>query len=113
MLKFQHDDVIISDVSEDFAIFFGMGNRLAISYLSSKFCCDTTFIACNTCIFMYIFCIFPEIDRGFSIMTSLSMTSQSPSGTRDFQMVSHALSPVVLILKGPYAGSYQDLAGLA
>ena len=54
-LEFQHDDVIISDVSEDFGIFFGMWNRLAMSYLCAKFCCDTTLIACNTCIFHVYF----------------------------------------------------------
>ena len=77
MLKFQHDDVIISDVSADLGIFFGTWNRLAMSYLCTKFCCDTTLIACNTCIFHVYFCIFPQIDIGFSIMTSLSMMSQS------------------------------------
>ena len=30
-LKFQHNDMIISDVSEDFGIFFGMWNFLAQS----------------------------------------------------------------------------------
>ena len=50
-LKFEHDDVIISDVSEDFGIFFGMWNRLVMSYLCAKVCCDSTLIACNTCIF--------------------------------------------------------------
>ena len=67
MLKFQHDDVIISGVSKDFVILFGMWNRLAVSYLCAKFCCDTTLIACNTCIFHVYVCIFLQIDRGFSI----------------------------------------------
>ena len=58
MLKFQHDDVIISDVSEDFGIFFGMWNRLAMNYLCVKLCCDTTLIACNTCIFHVYFLYF-------------------------------------------------------
>ena len=77
MLKCQHDDVIISDISGDFGIVFGMWNRLLMSYLCAKLCCDTTLIACNTCNFMYIFGILPQIDRGFRIMTSLSLTSQS------------------------------------
>ena len=76
-LKFQHDDVIISDISGDFGIFLGMWNRLVMSYLYAKSCCDTTLIACNTCIFHVYFCILPQIDRGFIVMTSLSMTSQS------------------------------------
>ena len=74
--KFQHNDVIISEVSEDFGLFFGMWTRLAMSYLRARFCCDSTLIACNKCIFHVYFCIFPQIDRFFSIMTSLSMTSQ-------------------------------------
>ena len=75
-LKFQHDGVIIFDVSGDFGIFFGMWNKLVMSYLCAKFCFDTTLIACDTCIFMYIFCIFLQIDRGFSVITSLSIMSQ-------------------------------------
>ena len=59
-LKFQHDDVIISDVSEDFRIFFGMWNRFAMSYFCAKFCCDMTLIACNTCIFHVYFRIFSQ-----------------------------------------------------
>ena len=58
MLKFQHYDVIISDVSEDFGIFFGMWNRLPMSYLCAKFCCDATLIACITCIFHIYFLYF-------------------------------------------------------
>ena len=76
-LKFQHDDVIIFYVSGDFGSFFGMWNKLVMSYLFVKFCCDTTLITCNTCIFMNIFVFFLQIDRGFSVITSLSMTSQS------------------------------------
>ena len=85
-LKFQHDDVIIFDVSGDFGIFFGMWNRLVMSYLCAKFCCDTTLIACNTFIFHVYFCIFPQINRGFSVMTSLSMTSQSLSACECFSV---------------------------
>ena len=62
MLKFQHDGVIISDVSEDLEIFFGMWNRLVISYLCAKFCCDTTIIACNTCIF-HVYCLYFSTNR--------------------------------------------------
>ena len=42
MLKFQHDDVIIYDVSRDFGTLFGMWNRLAMSYPCAKFHCDRT-----------------------------------------------------------------------
>ena len=75
-LKFQNNDVIIFDVSGDFGIFFGMWNRLVMSYLCAKFCCDSTLITRNafSCTF---FCIFLQMDGGFSIMTSLSMTSLS------------------------------------
>ena len=57
-LKFQHDDVIIFDVIGDFGIFFGMWNRLVMSYLCAKFCCDTRLITCNTCIFHVYFLYF-------------------------------------------------------
>ena len=58
MLKFEHDDVIVFDVSGDFGIFFGMWNRLVMSYLCTKICCDTTLITCNTCIFnaYFLYC---------------------------------------------------------
>ena len=75
MLKFQHDDVIISDVSEDFGVFFGMWNMFAMSYLCAKFCCDTTLIACNTFIFHVYFLYFSTNRQRLSKMTSLSMTS--------------------------------------
>ena len=58
MLKFQHVDVIISDISGDFGIYFGMWNRLVMSYLFAKCCCDTTLIAGNTCIFHVYFLYF-------------------------------------------------------
>ena len=55
MLKFQHNDVIISDVS---GISFDMWNRLVMSYYCAKFCCDMTLIAYNTCIFHAYFLYF-------------------------------------------------------
>ena len=60
-LKFQHDDVIISDVSEDFGIFYGIRNRLAMSYLCAEFCCDMTLIECNTFIFHVYFVFFHKL----------------------------------------------------
>ena len=57
-MKFQHDGMIIFDISGDFGIFFGTWNRLVMSYLCAKFCCDSILITCNTCIFMYIFLYF-------------------------------------------------------
>ena len=57
-IKFQCDDIIISDVSEESGIFFGIRNRLAMNYLCAKFCCDTTLIACNSCIFHVYFFVF-------------------------------------------------------
>ena len=42
-LKFRHDydyDYVIYDISEDSGILFGMWNRLVMSYLCAKFCCD-------------------------------------------------------------------------
>ena len=58
VLKCQHDDLIISDISGDFGILFGMLNRLVMSYLCAKFYCDTTIITCNTCIFHACFFVF-------------------------------------------------------
>ena len=57
-LKFQHDDVIIYDVSGDFGILFGMWNRLVMCYLCAKFYFDTTMITCNRCIFHVCFFYF-------------------------------------------------------
>ena len=65
MLKFQNDDVIIFDVSGDFGIFFGMWNRLVMRYLCAKFCCGTTLITCNTCIFDVYFLYFLIIRQRF------------------------------------------------
>ena len=44
MLKFQHYEVIIYDVSGDFGILFGLWNRLIMNYLCAKFHCDTSII---------------------------------------------------------------------
>ena len=57
-LKFQHNDVNIYDVSKDFGIFFGMQNRLLISYLCAKFYCDMTIITGDKCIFHVWFLYF-------------------------------------------------------
>ena len=80
-LNFQHNDVIIFDVSSDFRIFFGMWERIVMSYHCAKCCHDTTLITCNTCIFHVYFLYFSTnrlfFTKGFIVMTSLSMTSQS------------------------------------
>ena len=71
MLKFQHDDVIIYDISRDFEIVFDLWNRLVMSYPYSKFNYDMTINNRDACIF-HVFCfIFRQSDGGFSIITSL------------------------------------------
>ena len=53
MLKVQH-----VDVSRDFRILFGMWNRLVMGYFYTKFCCDTTVITCDACIFHVCLVVF-------------------------------------------------------
>ena len=64
-LKFEHDDVIVFDVSGHFGIFFGMWNRLIMSYLCGKICCDTTLITFNTYIFNVYFLYFSSDRQRF------------------------------------------------
>ena len=66
----------LSLTSVEISVFFDMWNRLVINYLRAKFYCDTTIITCNA-FFMYVFGSFQQVNRGFSVMTSLSVTSQS------------------------------------
>ena len=75
MLKFQHDDVIIIGVRGDFRIFFGKWNRLVMCYIYAKFCCDTTLITFNTCIF-HVYFLYKSTNRQrFSVMTSQSLNA--------------------------------------
>ena len=73
-LRIQHDDVIIIAVKGDFGIFFGMWNRLVMSYLCAKVYCYTTLITCNTCIFHVYFCIFQRFQRNDVIIYDVTVT---------------------------------------
>ena len=76
-LKFQHDDVIICDVSGDFRILCGMWNKLVMSFLFRKISLSyDRYLHVIHAFFMYVFCNFSTSGQGFSIMTSLSMTAQ-------------------------------------
>ena len=55
MLEFQHNDVIIFDISGDFGIFFGMWNNLVMSYPCAKFCYLLHVIHAFSCIFFVFF----------------------------------------------------------
>ena len=72
MLEFQHDDVIVYDISGDFKILFGICNRLLMSYPCTKLHHDTTINNGDT---MGVLCIFQQNNRGLDIMISLSLTS--------------------------------------
>ena len=70
--EFQHYDVIIYDVSEEFGILFSVWNSVVMSCPCAKCHCDMTINNGITCTF-HVFCFvyFWTNDSGLSIMTSL------------------------------------------
>ena len=71
MLTFQHDDIIICDVSR---ALFNVFNRLVMGNLLARFHEDSTINNGDTCLFHVFFGIFRQNGRDLRIMTSLSMS---------------------------------------